>query len=251
MARILVCLTELFAESPDAERDQHDGEEEQAEEVRPDIHESASLEHGSADDGGEVVDRIEDGERLQPLRHGLDGIERTGQGGERRIDEEAGELRLLRGFAEGGDDRADADAGKNAQAAGDEQQQEGCRGTELRRRTLMTAMAASIISESSRKSGAILAMMISVVLAGDMSNCSMVPASRSRTMAAEATMELLRMSSRPRTPVTMNQESTRPGLKRNAGWSWTWPRAGEVRLRGWAERGCGFPAAPGRRCSSG
>ena len=85
-------------------------------------------------------------------------------------------------------------------------------------------MAASIIRESSRNSGAILAMMISVVLAGDMSNCSMVPASRSRTMAAEATRELLRMSSRPSTPVTMNQESTRPGLKRNAGMSCTWPR---------------------------
>ena len=78
-------------------------------------------------------------------------------------------------------------------------------------------MAANIIRESRRKSGAILATMISVVLAGDMSSCSMVPASRSRTMAAEATMELLRISSRPRTPVTMNQESTRPGLKRKAG----------------------------------
>ena len=79
------------------------------------------------------------------------------------------------------------------------------------------ARATSIMSDSRRKSGAILAMMISVVLAGDMRSCSMVPASRSRTMAADATRELLRISSRPRTPVTMNQESTSPGLKRNMG----------------------------------
>ncbi len=66
-------------------------------------------------------------------------------------------------------------------------------------------------------SGAILAMMISEVLAGDISNCSMVPRSRSLTMAAEATIEPFRISSRPNTPVTMNQDATRPGLNRYAG----------------------------------
>src|ERR1035437_4110930 len=52
-------LTELFSESPDAERDQREREEEQGQEVRPDVHEPASLEHGSADDGCEVVDGIQ------------------------------------------------------------------------------------------------------------------------------------------------------------------------------------------------
>ncbi len=61
-------------------------------------HEAAALEHGSAHDGGEVVDRVEDGERLQPLGHGLDGIERARERRHRRIDEEAGELGLLRGL---------------------------------------------------------------------------------------------------------------------------------------------------------
>ena len=73
-------------------------------------------------------------------------------------------------------------------------------------------MATSIIRHSRKKSGAILAMMISEVLAGDISNCSMVPASRSRTIAADATRELFMISSKPRTPVTINQESTSPGL---------------------------------------
>ena len=63
-------------------------------------------------------------------------------------------------------------------------------------------------------SGAILAMMISVVLAGDISNCSIVPRSRSLTIAAEATIEPFKISSRPNTPVTMNQEETSPGLNR-------------------------------------
>ena len=55
-------------------------------------------------------------------------------------------------------------------------------------------------------------MMISEVLAGDMSSCSMVPISRSLTMAPEATSELFRISNSPKTPVTINQESFSPGL---------------------------------------
>src|ERR1035441_3282839 len=118
----MTASTELFAEPPDAERDQRECEEEQGQEVWPDRHESAAFEHGSADDGGEVVDRVEHGERLQPFRHRLDGVERAGERGHRRIDEEAGELCLLRGFGEGRDDGADADAGEDAEAASDEQQ---------------------------------------------------------------------------------------------------------------------------------
>ncbi len=40
----------------------------------------------------------------------------------------------------------------------------------------------------------------------------MVPASRSFTIAPDATSELFRIKSRPKTPVTMNHESTKPGL---------------------------------------
>src|ERR1035438_9111181 len=56
-------LAELFAESRGAERDQYDGEEEQGQEVRPQIGDSAALEHASADDGCEVVDWIRSEER--------------------------------------------------------------------------------------------------------------------------------------------------------------------------------------------
>src|ERR1035441_3312589 len=95
-------LAELFAESRDAERDQHDSEEEQGEEVRPEIDDSATLDHSSADEYGEVVDRIEHGNRLQPLRHRLDGIEGAGQGGERRVDKERGAWRPLAAGCGGG-----------------------------------------------------------------------------------------------------------------------------------------------------
>ena len=64
----------------------------------------------------------------------------------------------------------------------------------------------------STNSGVSFATMISAVLAGDMRSCSTVPASRSLTMAADAISELFRMIRRPKTPVAMNHESTRPGL---------------------------------------
>ena len=73
-------------------------------------------------------------------------------------------------------------------------------------------MARNIIRNNSKNSGVILAMMISEVEAGDISNCSSVPASRSRTIAAELIRELSRINSNPSTPVTINHESTRPGL---------------------------------------
>src|SRR5947209_3843837 len=72
-------LAELFAETPDAERDQCEREEEQSQEVGPDGHEAASFEHGAANDRGEVVDGVEHGERLEPLGHRFDRIERAGE----------------------------------------------------------------------------------------------------------------------------------------------------------------------------
>ena len=77
---------------------------------------------------------------------------------------------------------------------------------------LSTARHSSIMMQSKVNSGTILAMMISDVLAGDMSSCSIVPVSRSLTIAAEATNELFIISKRLKTPVAMNQESIRPGL---------------------------------------
>ena len=76
----------------------------------------------------------------------------------------------------------------------------------------MTATARSIIMHNKKNSGVILAMMISEVLEGDINNCSTVPASRSLTIAAEETSELFKINSRPKTPVTINHESTSPGL---------------------------------------
>jgi len=62
------------------------------------------------------------------------------------------------------------------------------------------------------KSGAILAITISAVLAGSISSCSMVPRSRSRIIVASATRDALRSRVSPNTPVTTNQEPFRPGL---------------------------------------
>src|SRR5258706_173937 len=78
--------------------------------------------------------------------------------------------------------------------------------------SLRTAMATSIIMHRRINNGVILAMMISEVDAGDISNCSIVPASLSRTMAADETSELFSKSAQPNTPVTINHESTSPGL---------------------------------------
>ncbi len=74
------------------------------------------------------------------------------------------------------------------------------------------AMAKSAIMHNKRKSGMIFASTISEVPAGDMSSCSSVPASRSLTIVAEATSEPFKIQSRPSTPVTLNQDATRPGL---------------------------------------
>ena len=68
------------------------------------------------------------------------------------------------------------------------------------------------ITQSAANSGAIFATMISVVVAGDMRSCSIVPASRSFTRADEATSELFRMQSSPTTPVTVNHAANNPGL---------------------------------------
>ena len=50
------------------------------------------------------------------------------------------------------------------------------------------------------------------VLSTSTERLSIVPASRSVTMAADEISELFRMSRSPKTPVAMNQESTSPGL---------------------------------------
>ena len=73
-------------------------------------------------------------------------------------------------------------------------------------------MADIAIRQSRMNSGTIFATMISDVDAGHISNCSIVPRSRSLTIAAADTNEPFRMQSSPKIPVTVNQELTRPGL---------------------------------------
>ena len=66
--------------------------------------------------------------------------------------------------------------------------------------------------KSSVKSGVIFAMMISVVVAGDIKSCSIVPADFSLTIIVDESSEPLRISSIPKMPVTMNHDPTNPGL---------------------------------------
>ena len=109
----------------------------------------------------------------------------------------------------------------------------------------MKAVATITISSSNTNSGAILAMMISDVVAGDMTSCSMVPASRSFTMAAEATMEPFRIISRPRIPVITNQLLMSPGLKRNARVMMACPRRLTATALTCAKRACNpLPGSP-------
>ena len=56
--------------------------------------------------------------------------------------------------------------------------------------------------------------MICVVEAGDINNCSSVPASRSFTIAAAEMSEPFRIKSTPRMPVTINHVGSSPGLYR-------------------------------------
>ena len=74
----------------------------------------------------------------------------------------------------------------------------------------MSAITAGIAR--STNGGTIFATMISVMLAGVISNCSSVPASRSFTIVVEAVMVPFMMSSVPSSPVTTNQVLTPPGL---------------------------------------
>src|SRR5215831_683577 len=59
-------------------------------------------------------------------------------------------------------------------------------------------------------------MVISVAVAGVISNCSMVPTSFSLIIVAAETTEPLLTNRIPMVPVTMNHELTSPGLKRRA-----------------------------------
>ena len=84
-------------------------------------------------------------------------------------------------------------------------------GTPNTMRPIPTARITTI-TQSEANSGAIFATMISEVVAGDMSNCWIVPASRSFTRASEATSVLFTMQSSPSTPVTVNHAANNPGL---------------------------------------
>ena len=82
----------------------------------------------------------------------------------------------------------------------------------IRNTTRISATAMVPIMHSSTNSGKSLATMICVVEAGDISNCSSVPASRSFTIAAEEISDPFRIKSTPSIPVTMNHVGARPGL---------------------------------------
>src|SRR5579872_3597858 len=77
---------------------------------------------------------------------------------------------------------------------------------------LMRSMQITTIRHSIAKSGAILAITISAVLAGSISNCSSIPHSRSRIMVVSDTSDALSSRRNPNTTVTRNQEPSRPGL---------------------------------------
>jgi hypothetical protein len=80
--------------------------------------------------------------------------------------------------------------------------------------SLTMIIAKPVMSESRTKSGVIFATIICAGPAGDISSCSIVPASRSLIKVIAESTEPLRIKSMPSTPVTVNHEPTRPGLKK-------------------------------------
>src|ERR1700722_14309838 len=92
--------------------------------MRPERFESAAFEKRCAGDDHEVIDRVKYCEALKDARHPLDGVEGHRESGKGRIDEKTCQLSLVRRFAEGGNDRTDADAAQNTErrAAENEQQ---------------------------------------------------------------------------------------------------------------------------------
>src|SRR5258708_1462725 len=81
---------------------------------------------------------------------------------------------------------------------------------------LLLILNSSLVSSAAmvreREAGTIEQLLMSPASTSEIINCSIVPASLSRTMAADETSELFRIKSKPNTPVTINHESTRPGL---------------------------------------
>src|SRR5216684_7035292 len=70
-----ILLAELASESPDAQRKKTQCQGGEAKEVGPKIAETAALNQGPAHDGRKVMDRVQDGQRLHPFRHALDGVQ--------------------------------------------------------------------------------------------------------------------------------------------------------------------------------
>ena len=57
-------LAELFSKTPHAQRTQHERNNEEGQEIGPEIHKPAALEHACASDNREVMDGVHDRERL-------------------------------------------------------------------------------------------------------------------------------------------------------------------------------------------
>ena len=83
-------------------------------------------------------------------------------------------------------------------------------GTWKTRRT--TVSASAVMPMTRTNSGSTLAATTWSALAGVISSCSTVPRSFSLIIVAAATSEAFSVMSVPRTPVTVNQAWTRPGL---------------------------------------
>ena len=57
-------LAELLSKTPNTQGTQHERNREQTQEIRPEIRKTAALQHASASDDREVVDRVDHRERL-------------------------------------------------------------------------------------------------------------------------------------------------------------------------------------------
>src|SRR5262249_28041318 len=71
-------LAKLFSEAPHAQGEERERDDEQSQEIGPEVRESASFEQVRARNGCEVMYRIDYSQGLQPLRHRFHGIEGAG-----------------------------------------------------------------------------------------------------------------------------------------------------------------------------
>jgi len=69
----MAALAKLFSETPHAQRKQDERDDEEAYKIGPEMHEPASFEQNRARDDSEVVNRVDDAQGLQPLRHRFHG----------------------------------------------------------------------------------------------------------------------------------------------------------------------------------